>query len=252
MPGRRTFIITRPEEDAARFSEAVRRAGHALLSAPLLRIVFDAQAEIPDQAWQAVAITSANGARAIARHPARAHLITAKAVTVGPASTAAAQAAGFTNILQAERGDVHGVIDVIRSRLDPAAGPVLYASGRVTRGALEEKLAQDGFTVVRVVLYDARPAEALPEETAAFLRRGGEATVALYSPRSAKIWAGLCQKAGLAAPARRLDYACLSANVARALKEALNPEREPLIAPKPEEGALLALLGLTPTGESTP
>ncbi len=244
MPDRRTFIITRPLDDAVRFADAVRAAGHALLQAPLLRIVFEEEPEIPPLAWQAVAITSANGARAIARHPARERIVLATAVTVGPASTAAARAAGFTDILQAGRGDVHGVIETIRTAFDPEAGPVLYASGRVTRGALERRLEEEGFKVMRVVLYDAQPTTALPEETAAFLRAGQDATVALYSPRSARIWSGLCKKAGLEAAARRLTYACLSANVAEALDETLKPSNAPLIAPKPEEGALLSMLGL--------
>ncbi len=238
------YIITRPAPDAARFLKAARAAGRRAIAMPVIDIHFHDDAPIAPRSWQAVAITSANGARAIARRTERARITRAKAVCVGPASTRAAIAAGFLHILQAARGDVEGVIETIRTRLDPAAGPVLYASGAVTRGALEERLGADGFEVVRVVLYAARPAERLTTEAEAALRAGPAGTVALYSPRSAKIWARLVREAGLADAAARWRHACLSANVAAALRQALPQAADIAISPRPEEGALLRMLGL--------
>ena len=243
MSSRGLFIVTRPAGDARRFLQAAERAGRLAISMPVIDIRFIDDAPIAPRPWQAVAITSANGARAIARRADRARLTRARAVCVGPASTAAAIEAGFLHILQAPRGDVEGVIDVIRSHLKPAAGPILYASGAVTRGALEKRLAADGFEVVRQVLYEALPAECLTPEAATALRKE-EGTVALYSPRSAKIWARLVRKAGLAERAAAWQYACLSANVAAALRESLPAARHVVVAPRPEEEALLRLLGL--------
>ena len=243
MSWKEPFIVTRPAPDAARFLHAAERAGRSALSMPVIDIHFLDDAPIAPRPWQAVAITSANGARAIAQRADRAHLVRAKAVCVGPASSAAALKAGFLHVLQAPRGDVEGVIDVIRSHLKPADGPILYASGAVTRGALEKRLAADGFEVVRHVLYEARPAERLTPETEAALR-AEEGTVALYSPRSAKIWARLVREAGLAERAGQWRYACLSTNVAAALREALPAAHAIEVAPRPEEEALLRMLGL--------
>ncbi len=243
MSGRRTFIITRPASDSARFMEAVRKAGHAVLASPLLSIRFHEDAAIPARDWQAVAVTSANGARAIARHPMREHIVRAKAVTVGPASTKAAREAGFSDILQAE-GDVEAVIRLIRERLDPAAGPVLYASGAITRGDLEGELSASGFEVVRAVMYEALRAERLSDEVRGFLASGGRGTVALYSPRSAKIWAALARAAGLEAEAVRQDYGCLSRNVERALRGELEVAGRVTVPERPDETAFLNALGL--------
>jgi len=238
-----TFIITRPEADSARFMAAARAAGHDVLSAPLLTIVFETSASIPERNWQAVAITSANGAKAIAAHPARERLIRARAITVGPASTRAARAAGFSDILQA-KGDVTALIEAVRDNLDPAAGPILYASGAITRGDLQGELAASGFDVERAILYEAVRATALPKDVADFLRAGGRAVIALYSPRSAKIWARLLTGAGLAETARNCRHACLSQNVANALRKALPGASDILVPPAPDEAALLAALGL--------
>ncbi len=243
MSGRRTFIITRPASDSARFMEAVRKAGHAVLASSLLSIRFHEDAAIPARDWQAVAVTSANGARAIARHPMQERIVRAKAVTVGPASTKAAREAGFSDILQAQ-GDVEAVIRLIRKRLDPEAGPILYASGAVTRGDLEGELSTSGFEVVRAVLYEAVRAEQLSEEVQDFLASGGRSTVALYSPRSAKIWAALARDAGLEAEVARQDYGCLSRNVERALCEELPVAGDIVVPERPDEAAFLSALGL--------
>lgn len=237
------FIVTRPAVDAARFLQAARNAGRRVLSMPVIDIHFLDDAPVASCSWQAVAITSANGARAIARRTDRAHLVQAKAVCVGPASTQAALEAGFLHVLQAARGDVEGVIETVRTHLRPQNGPILYASGAITRGALEKRLAAEGFEVVRQVLYEARPAERLTAETQAALRKE-RGTVALYSPRSAKIWARLTHEAGLAEQAGKWRYACLSANVAAALREALPAAHAVAVAPRPQEEALLRMLRL--------
>ena len=241
-----SFIITRPAEDARRFIAAARAAGASVVAMPVIGIHFRDDAAIPVLDFQAVAITSANGARAIARRAAseRQRITQAAALTVGPASSAAARAAGFSRIMQVEGGDVAALIALAKARLKPDDGPLLYASGAVTRGELEKHLGAAGFAVHRVMLYEARPAAALNDETRLALTEGAPGTVALYSPRSATIWARLVREAGLAAAAGRWRHACLSANVAKALGEALPQAREVIVAPKPREEAMLEMLGL--------
>ena len=238
-----TFIITRPEEDAQHFMQAARAAGHAVIAAPLLSIHFRDDAEIPPLPWQAVAITSANGARAIARRKDRAQIVRARAVTVGPASAQAAREAGFADILRAD-GDVRTVIAAIRAHLNPRNGPILYASGAVTRGDLTRALGRDGFEVVRAVLYEAVAADALSPPARAALGGGERGTVALYSPRTAKIWARLVRAAGLRDAALRWRHACLSENVAGALRESLGGQVRVMVAPAPHEEAMLRMLNL--------
>ncbi len=237
------FIITRPAEDARRFINAAKTAGASVVSMPVMDIHFIDGAAIPDKPWQAVAITSANGARAIARRADAPALARARAVTVGPASTRAALDAGFLHVLQAP-GDVSALIRTVKTQLHPRAGPILYASGAITRGALERRLAEAGFEVHRAVLYEARPAQRLGEEARAALMSEKPGTVALYSPRSARIWGELVRKERLADQAGRWRHACLSRNVAHALREALPEARHVVVAPHPREEDMLRMLGL--------
>ena len=237
------FIITRPAADAERFIGAARAAGARVVSMPVIDIHFRDDVPVPPRRWQAVAITSANGARAIARRADVGAITRALAVTVGPASTRAALQAGFVHVLQAA-GDVAALIETVKSRLRPADGPVLYASGAVTRGQLERHLGGAGFEVRRAVLYEARPAAALSAEARAALVSDEIGTVALYSPRSARIWGDLVRQAGLAKRAARWRHACLSPNVAQALRAALPGVQDIRVSPRPRERDMLHMLGL--------
>src|SRR5947209_250139 len=82
------LLVTRPEPDGERTAAALRARGHEVTLAPLLRIepvAFD----LPQQSFAAVVLTSANAARALAGHPARAALTALPALVVGGRSAEA-------------------------------------------------------------------------------------------------------------------------------------------------------------------
>lgn len=226
------IAITRPEEDAGPLKAKLDAMGHDVVMAPLMTIAPRQGVEMPSLPWQAIAVTSANGIRAL---PANHGLASFRTLTVGPQSLKAATAAGFA--AEAHGGDVNGLAAFIRQSLDPAAGPILYLSGAETAGDLEGQIKSAGFDCRRVVLYDAVPASslgALEDE----LRQGRLDAVLLYSPRSAKIWRALVEGAGLADAARKALHLCLSRNVATSL-----PENWPTrIAARADEPAMLAML----------
>jgi len=234
------FIVTRPETDAGAVAAALAQAGHEVVLAPLIAIVGRA-ASIPHRDYQAVLVTSANGARALARHPDRRRLADVAVQAVGPASAAAMRAAGWRDVRQAG-GDVKALIAEVRRDLDPAKGPLLYAGGETVSGDLEGALGAAGFAVDRVVLYAAEPAAMLPEAAAAALAAVDERgdVVLLYSPRTAAIWGRLVAAAGLGAAAARLRHLCLSQAVAAQVGAAL-PAAPVAVAERPDEAAMVAL-----------
>ena len=235
------FIVTRPPADAGPLIERLAALGHDAIAAPLMDIRFIAEADIPAAPFQAVLVTSANGARALARHAALARLGKTLAVAVGEASGAAARAAGFARVVVAD-GDVAGLIDVVKSQLRPDDGPLLYASGRQTTGDIGGGLGEAGFTVHRAVLYEAVAATALPRAVRGAMEDGKVDGVLLYSPRTARIWCRLVSAAGLAGRLGALVHYCLSANVKRALAETGCAGVPMAVAARPAEVALLALI----------
>ena len=226
------IAVTRPEEDAGPLKAKLEALGHEVIVTPLLTIRPRENVKLPDLPWQAVAVTSANGIRAL---PDATRLNSIRTLTVGPQSLKAALDAGLK--AEAHGGDVNGLAAFIRDNLDPAGGPILYLSGAETTGDLEARLKSSGFQCHRAVLYDAVPADTLGE-TGEALRIGKLDAVLLYSPRSARVWRGLVETAELHREASVLLHLCLSRNVAAVLPEDWNA----VIARSPDESAMLALL----------
>ena len=108
------LLVTRPQHDGERTAARLRARGHEVTLAPLLRI--DAvDVELPSEPLSAVVMTSANAARAIARHPRRDALTALPAFTVGRHTAEAARAAGFRAVECAD-GDTDDLAALLRAR----------------------------------------------------------------------------------------------------------------------------------------
>ncbi len=226
------LVVTRPPEDIGPLQTRLEAMGHTVLPAPMLEIV-DAGSAIPSRRYQAVLVTSANGARAIARHGQRDAVVGAPAVTVGPASAAAAREAGFAMVETAEGGNVEALIAHVIATRDPSAGPLLYASGDVTTGDLSRACPRTG-SPWTVVLYKAVAAKALAEDVDAVVRQHRADAVMLYSPRTARTWIDVTERSGLHPALETVRHLCISANTADAVRDAL-PQAPVSIASHPTE-----------------
>src|ERR1700704_1110266 len=77
------LLVTRPEPDAERTAAALRRHGHQVDIAALLRIESVVGAELGSGPWSALVVTSANALRALELHPRRAELTGLRVFAVG-------------------------------------------------------------------------------------------------------------------------------------------------------------------------
>src|SRR6187551_2680176 len=205
-------LITRPEREAAALAQALAARGHEAVIAPLFRLQIlqpsdDFAAGLA--AAQAVLITSANGARALAEASEQ----RSKPVfAVGDTTAATAEGLGFTNVMSAS-GDAAALSDLVRQRLDPTAGPLLHVSGA---DVADEPVAE-GFDVRRVVLYEARAAEALPDSARAALEARAIDVATFFSPRAATLFVRLVTEAGLAETCRAVTAIAISPAAAEPL-----------------------------------
>ncbi len=165
-------LVTRPEADAAALAEELAARGHSAVIEPLFTIVAGPEAALDLSGVQAVALTSANGARALAGRTARRDL---PVFAVGDATAAAARAAGFAEV-ESAGGDVALLAALIASRLDPGAGPVLHAAARRVAGDLKGRLEQAGFAYGAKFFMKPWRAGLFPED------RGGAAAAASTRP----------------------------------------------------------------------
>ena len=230
-------LITRPREEAESLAAQLAARGIDSLVEPLLDIRPITTPALALDGVQALLFTSANGARAFAAREGRRDL---PVFAVGARTAEVAREAGFTRV-ESAADDVTRLAALVRERLDPARGAILHGSGAVIKGDIAALLAPAGFAVRRVALYEATPAGELSATARADIQRGAIAAVLLFSARTAETFVSLAQRAGLTAALSRIAAVCLS----RAVADAVAPVawREVLVAARPEQGALLALLG---------
>jgi uroporphyrinogen-III synthase len=230
-------LITRPRDEAQGVARELAVRGIDSAVEPLLVIVLRPAAALRLDHVQAVLLTSANGARALARTTDRRDVAI---LAVGAATARAARAEGFARVESAE-GSVATLADAARARLNPVGDPLLHISGADVAGDLAGDLARAGFAVERQVLYDAVAAPALSAETADGLRQGLFDAVLLFSPRTATTFVSLLRQAGMEQAAARMEALCLSPAVAAAARGL--PWRRVRVAGRPSQEALLRLIG---------
>ncbi|MFC3227218.1 uroporphyrinogen-III synthase [Marinibaculum pumilum] len=236
------ILVTRPQPDADAFAALLAARGVTPVVEPLLTVRIVADGPPDGSGAQAVLLTSANGARALARAcggALTAGLAALPAWAVGAATAAAARDAGFAAVHDAD-GDAAALAAAIRRALAPADGPLLHVRAHHVAGDLSGALAASGFEVRPAVLYRTEGATALSPRLQADLRAGTLDGVTLFSPRTARAFASLLVAAGLADRARDLTAFCLSAAVADAAGEL--PWRDRRTAAVPRSEALLDLV----------
>jgi len=237
------LLVTRPEPDNQRTAAALRGLGHEVLLAPLLRIEAVADADLGPPPWSAVLLTSANGARAAARHLRHGELRVLPVLTVGPGSAEAARTAGFADVASAG-GDGSDLARLAAQRFAGAPAPLLYLAGEDRARDLASELAAHGLSVRTVVVYRAAAATEFPPEVRAALEQGRIDGVLHFSRRSVDSYLACGRE--LIGRALTPAHYCLSARAAEPLRAA--GAAAVRVAAQPDEARLLALV--TPAPDS--
>lgn len=183
------ILVTRSEPGASETAQRLRAAGFDAIVEPLFAIV-PIDAAIP--AFDALAFTSANGARQFARLSPRRD---APVFCVGARTAQGARDAGFTDVISAD-GDVEALIDLIARKL-PHKMRLLHVGNAESRGDLAERLSAAGHVARFVAIFKAAPVKSPGPRLAASLAREAQINaVIVHSPRAATILAGFVDSAG--------------------------------------------------------
>lgn len=230
-------LVTRAEPGAARTAAALKERGLIPVIAPMLTIRPSRQIELDLSGVQALAFTSANGVRAWAGVREERHL---PALCVGDATAAAAREAGFADTLSAG-GDVGDLIQLIRKRLDKAAGRIVHVRGSHVAGDLAGNLRAAGFEAEEAAAYEAVSAETLPEVAREALERKQLSLVLFHSSRAAAAFTALVDYADLTDRLSHLIAVAISDQAAGSLIR--SDWLAVKIAETPDEAALLERVG---------
>jgi len=229
-------LITRPEREATALATALTERGHAPVIAPLFRL--ETLSPPPDftaslASVQAVLLSSANGARALAETTPQRSL---RIFAVGDTTASTAEGVGFANVTSAE-GDGAALARLVRQRLDTKAGPLLHVAGADVAADLGVALEEAGFTVIRVTLYKARETEALPDSARAALEAHALDAATFFSPRGSTVFARLIEGAALVDALRSVTALAISPATAAPL--AALPFKTVVTAARPTRQAVL-------------
>jgi uroporphyrinogen-III synthase len=195
------------------------------MCAPLLRTEF-VPFDVPDEAFAAVVMTSANAARAVVQHPQRGKLVALPAFTVGRRTAEAAREVGFREVRSAD-GDQRDLVELLRD----ARTPLLYLAG--------EDRAGDLTAAVSVVAYRAVKVGQFPPGVGTALTQGTVDGVLHFSRRTTEAYLDCAERAGCTAAALAPLQLCLSQRVAEPLLAAGAARIR--LAERPDEASLLAL-----------
>lgn len=230
-------LVLRPERAAVRTAEALAAMGRTPVLAPVLTIE-DLASPIPDEPFDAVLATSANGLRKLRGRPEIAALARLPLVAVGDRTAAAGREAGFSAVHVAE-GDGRALVAEAEAWF-PAGCHLLHAAGADRAFDIAGALERRGRRVTVVELYRAAAASALPASAIDALRAGEIDAVLHHSRRIAETFLALSAAAGLRDAVRGLAHAALAPRVAEPLHAA--GCARVAVAEAPDEAALFAAL----------
>lgn len=200
LPEPRTLLLTRPEAQSRAFAAALEAAlpgRFQAIVAPLIEIV-PVDAAIDLAGAQGLLFTSANGVEQFA---ARWDSRDLPAFCVGGMTAEAAVQAGFN--ARSSDGDVAALAALVAAAHRPGAGDFLHPRGRHAAGDLTGRLAGVGVPARAAEVYDQMP-RPLSAEARAQLARGEVDAVAVFSPRTAMLFAAEVRAGGW-------DLSCVAA-----------------------------------------
>jgi len=232
------LIVTRPEPDDMRTGRALIRLGHEAILSPMLDIVLDAKAPIPERPYQAVLVTSGNAVRALAARAVRPVAVETPLLAVGDQTALEAKRAGFA--ARSAGGALDDLVQLVERGLRPEAGPLLYAAGEERSGDLAARLAEQGFDVETAVVYRAEARRELANVAKDALNAGAVDGILFYSRRSAAAFALALRGAGLAPLDAGVTCFCISDGVAATLAGVA--KGRVVVAERPDQLALFALV----------
>ncbi|MCE1235379.1 MAG: uroporphyrinogen-III synthase [Hyphomicrobiales bacterium] len=229
-------LVTRAEDQGRATEARLAAAGLDGIVAPLVRIVLDGDVALPLDGVQALVVTSINGVAALALCDDVARLTALPLFAVGDKTAEAARARGFVDVHSAA-GDRRALAELLKTRLDPARGALLWAAGADRAADFAADLEAAGFEVRIAEVYRSEAVADLPDAVATDLAGGRIDAIAVYSPRSAEILVDALAARGFSPSSSRFRIHAISDAAAEPLRRA-GYDRI-VVAERPDESGLI-------------
>ena len=175
------ILLTRPLEDCSEIILKFQSLGNQVSHLPLLKIEKINYEKINFSDFKGIIFTSANAIKFLDTHSINKKLL---CFCVGDATEKKARSTGFQNVISAE-GNVQNLKELILQNFNMSEGKLLYVSGEIISGNLDEQLISKGYNVERVINYKANAIIKYDENFIENLKSKMPEVVYIYSQNSA-------------------------------------------------------------------
>ena len=175
------ILFTRPLEDSHELILKFQSLGHAVSHLPLIEIEGIKINLVNFKDYKGIIFTSSNAIKYLDTKNIDKKIY---CFCVGTSTEKKARAVGFQNVFAAE-GNVDNLKELILQNFDISKGKLLYVSGEIISGNLDEQLISKGYNVERVINYKAKPIIRYDENFIENLKSKMPEIVYIYSQNSA-------------------------------------------------------------------
>ncbi len=190
------LLLTRPREQAEALAIKLRARNIDVWIEPMLSIIPHTNVKLETDDYQALLVTSSNGADSLAEATTRRDL---KLYAVGDVTAATLSHHDFADVWSAD-GNADDLAAMVEKDVDPSEGSLLHVGGVNLAGDLISRLRSKGYKTDHIALYHTVAASALTREVRNAMANREIDGVLFFSPETARIFVALvvgalCEKA---------------------------------------------------------
>ena len=175
------ILFTRPLEDSHEIILKFQSLGHNVSHLPLIEIEGIKINLINFSDFKGIIFTSSNAIKYLDIKNINKKI---NCFCVGTSTEKKARAVGFQNVFAAE-GNINNLKELILQNFNMSEGKLLYVSGEIISGNLDEQLISKGYNVERVINYKANAITKYDENFIENLKSKMPEVVYIYSQNSA-------------------------------------------------------------------
>ena len=175
------ILFTRPLEDSHEMILKFQSLGHNVSHLPLIEIEGIKINLVNFSDFKGIIFTSSNAIKYLDIKNINKKI---NCFCVGTSTEKKARAVGFQNVFAAE-GNINNLKELILQNFNMSEGKLLYVSGEIISGNLDEQLISKGYNVERVINYKANAITKYDENFIENLKSKMPEVVYIYSQNSA-------------------------------------------------------------------
>ena len=176
------ILLTRPLEDCKDLIFKFKTLGNKVSHLPLIEIKKKNYKILNIGDYKGIIFSSSNAVKNLVEKKINKNIL---CFCVGTATERIASESGFQNIFAAS-GNVENLKEIIRQNFDKKLGKLIYISGEIITKDLDKELISEGFSVDRIINYEALPNKNIDPKFFDQLKISMPDIIFVYSHNSAK------------------------------------------------------------------